>query len=154
MATKAPMAAKPMAAKILIVDDEPDMLVLLKMIIEENSAHDVVVTNNPLEVGEMVQRERVDMVITDLKMPGMDGIELLAEVKRRDEDIVVLVITAYGSLESAEEAMALGAFDFVSKPFRKEQIVLAVDKALRWREMVRQNRELKRRLDAAEGKKD
>jgi len=88
-------------------------------------------------------------VLTDLKMPGMDGLELLDLARRRDEDALVLVITAYGSLELAEEAMAKGAFDYITKPFRKEQILLAIDKAMRWREMQRQNRELKRRLEVA-----
>jgi DNA-binding NtrC family response regulator len=140
-----------MAARILVVDDEPDMLALMRMIIEEKSDHEVLVTNNPLEVGEILAREKVDMVITDLKMPGMDGIELLGEIKRRDEDMVVMVITAYGSLESAEEAMARGAFDFITKPFRKEQILLAVDKALRWKDMLRQNQELRRQLESRGG---
>jgi len=110
------------------------------------------VTNNPLEVEEMVERSKPDVVITDLKMPGMDGLELLAALKRRDESIVVMVITAYGSLDSADEALERGAFDFISKPFRKEQILLAVDKALRWREMVRQNAELKKQLEAKAGR--
>jgi DNA-binding NtrC family response regulator len=82
-------------------------------------------------------------------MPGMDGMEVLAQAKRRDEDALVLVITAYGSLESAEEAMAKGAFDFITKPFRKEQILLAIDKAMRWRDMVRQNKALKQQLEGA-----
>jgi DNA-binding NtrC family response regulator len=80
-------------------------------------------------------------------MPGMDGMELLTLIKGRDEDAIVLVITAYGSLESAEEAMSKGAFDYITKPFRKEQILLAIDKAMRWREMVRQNKEMKQRLE-------
>jgi DNA-binding NtrC family response regulator len=78
----------------------------------------------------------------------MDGMELLAAARKKDEDALVIVITAYGSLESAEEAMAQGAYDFITKPFRKEQILLAIDKAMRWREMVRQNKELKKRLGA------
>jgi DNA-binding NtrC family response regulator len=77
----------------------------------------------------------------------MDGLEVLAQAKKRDEDALVMVITAYGSLESAEEAMAKGAFDFITKPFRKEQILLAIDKAMRWRELVRQNKEMKERLE-------
>ena len=137
-----------MAARILVVDDEPDMLALMKMILEEKPDYEVLVTNNPLEVAELMERARPEVVITDLKMPGMDGIELLGEIRKRDPDMVVMVITAYGSLESAEEAMERGAFDFITKPFRKEQILLAVDKALRWREMVRQNKELKRQLEA------
>jgi DNA-binding NtrC family response regulator len=133
--------------RILAVDDELDMLALLKMIIEGYSDHQVVVTNNPLEASELLEKESFDLVLTDLKMPGMDGMEVLAKAKERDEDALVLVITAYGSLESAEEAVTKGAFDFITKPFRKEQILLAIDKAMRWREMVRQNKEMKQRLE-------
>lgn len=133
--------------RILAVDDEMDMLALLKMIIEGYSDHQVTVTNNPMEASELLGKETFDLVLTDLKMPGMDGMELLAQAKKRDEDALVLVITAYGSLESAEEAMTKGAFDFITKPFRKEQILLAIDKAMRWRDMVRQNKEMKKRLE-------
>ncbi len=134
--------------RILAVDDELDMLALLKMIIEGYSEQQVTATNNPVEAAELLDKEKFDLIITDLKMPGMDGMELLAAARKKDEDALVIVITAYGSLESAEEAMAQGAYDFITKPFRKEQILLAIDKAMRWREMVRQNKELKKRLEA------
>ncbi|HZE22155.1 MAG TPA: response regulator [Desulfobaccales bacterium] len=134
--------------RILAVDDELDMLALLKMIIEGYSDHEVMVTNNPLEASEILEKESFDLILTDLKMPGMDGMEVLAKAKEKDEDALVLVITAYGSLESAEEAVTKGAFDFITKPFRKEQILLAIDKAMRWREMVRQNKEMKQRLES------
>jgi DNA-binding NtrC family response regulator len=133
--------------RILAIDDELDMLTLLKMMIESYTDHRVEVTNNPLEAVELLDKQSYDLVLTDLKMPGMDGIEVLNQVKKKDEDALVMVITAYGSLESAEEAMAKGAFDFITKPFRKEQILLAIDKAMRWREMVRQNKEMKKRLE-------
>ena len=133
--------------RILAVDDELDMLALLKMIIEGYSDHLVTITNNPLEAAEYLEKNCFDLVLTDLKMPLMDGLELLARAKARDEDALVMVITAYGSLESAEEAMAKGAFDFITKPFRKEQILLAIDKAMRWRDMVSQNKEMKQRLE-------
>jgi len=133
--------------RILAVDDELDMLALLKMIIEGYSEHQVIATNNPVEAAEILDKEQFDLIITDLKMPGMDGMELLAAARKKDEDAMVVVITTYGSLESAEEAMAQGAYDFITKPFRKEQILLAIDKAMRWREMVRQNKELKKRLE-------
>uniref|UniRef100_A0A7C3SHZ3 Response regulator n=1 Tax=Desulfobacca acetoxidans TaxID=60893 RepID=A0A7C3SHZ3_9BACT len=134
--------------RILAVDDELDMLALLKMMVENYTDHQVTVTNNPMEATELLDKEQFDLVLTDLKMPGMDGMELLEAAKKKDEDILVLVITAYGSLESAEEAMSKGAFDFITKPFRKEQILLAIDKAMRWREMVRLNKELQRRLES------
>jgi DNA-binding NtrC family response regulator len=133
--------------RILAVDDELDMLALLKMIIEGYSDHQVMATNNPLEASELLEKESFDLILTDLKMPGLDGMEVLAKAKEKDEDALVLVITAYGSLEAAEEAVTKGAFDFITKPFRKEQILLAIDKAMRWREMVRQNKEMKQRLE-------
>ena len=136
--------------RILAVDDELDMLTLLKMIIEGYTDHQVTVTNNPLEAVDLLDREQFDVVLTDLKMPGMDGMELLELAKKKDEEALVMVITAYGSLESAEEAMAKGAFDFITKPFRKEQILVTIERAMRWREMVRQTKELRQRLEGQE----
>ncbi len=133
--------------RILAVDDELDMLSLLKMMVEGYTDHQVVVTNNPLEAKDLLEKERFDLVLTDLKMPGMDGMELLEFARRRDPDLLVLVITAFGSLETAEEAMAKGAFDYITKPFRKEQLLLAIDKAIRWRELVEQNKALRRQLE-------
>ena len=132
---------------ILAVDDEPDMLTLIKMIIEGYSDHQVTTTNNPMEVAELLTKERFDLIITDLKMPGMDGMELLELAKNYDKDALILMVTAFGSLESAEEAVAKGAFDYISKPFRKEQLLLAIDKAMRWREMALQIKELKGKLE-------
>ena len=133
--------------RILAVDDELDMLTLIKMIIEGYSKHQVTTTNNPMEVGELLRKEHFDLIITDLKMPGMDGMELLDLAKKHDKEALILIVTAFGSLESAEEAVAKGAFDYISKPFRKEQLLLAIDMAMRWQEMALQNKELKKRLE-------
>ena len=133
--------------RILAVDDELDMLTLIKMIIEGYSKHQVTTTNTPMEVAELLSKEQFDLIITDLKMPGMDGMELLDLAKKYDKDVLVLMVTAFGSLESAEEAVRKGAFDYISKPFRKEQLLLAIDKAMRWREMALQNKELKKQLE-------
>jgi DNA-binding NtrC family response regulator len=132
---------------ILAVDDEPDMLTLIKMIIEGYSDHQVTTTNNPMEVAELLTKKRFDLIITDLKMPGMDGMELLELAKKCDKDVLTLMVTAFGSLESAEEAVAKGAFDYISKPFRKETLLIAIDKAMRWREMTQQIKELKGKLE-------
>lgn len=133
--------------RILAVDDELDMLFLIKMIIEGYSEHQIITTTNPLEVTALLDREQFDLIITDLKMPGLDGMELLELAKKHDENALIIMVTAFGSMESAEEAVTKGAFDYISKPFRKEQLLLAVDKAMRWREMALQNRELKKRLE-------
>ncbi|MCX5892251.1 MAG: response regulator [Deltaproteobacteria bacterium] len=129
--------------RILAVDDELDMLTLIKMIIEGYSNHQVTTTNNPMEVTELLGKERFDLIITDLKMPGMDGMELLDLAKKYDNEVLIIMVTAFGSMESAEEAVRKGAFDYISKPFRKEQLLMAIDKAMRWREMAQQIKELK-----------
>lgn len=135
-----------MTEKILIVDDEPDMLKLLSMIIREKTPYETVTTNNPLEALDLAKRGGFDLVVADLKMPGLDGIELLEAVKKVDEDIPFIIITAYGTVESATEAMGKGGFDFITKPFRKEQILYTIDRALKWTRLARENKRLKAQL--------
>ncbi|HSW62348.1 MAG TPA: response regulator [Dissulfurispiraceae bacterium] len=136
-----------MSERILIVDDEPDMLVLLSMIIKSRTSYEVITTNNPIEAIEWIKRGDYDLVLTDLKMPGADGIEILKTIRKYDEDIPVIIITAYGTIESATEAMSKDAFDFITKPFRKEQILFTIDKALKWLRIVRENKMLKEKLE-------
>lgn len=135
-----------MPEKILIVDDEPDMLKLLTMILKEKTPYEITVTNNPVEAVELVRTVEFDVVITDLKMPGLDGLQLLEEVKKKDEDIPVIIITAYGTIDAATEALKIGAFDFITKPFKKEQILFTIEKALKWQKVQRENKMLKEKL--------
>lgn len=143
-----------MPEKILAVDDEPDMLKLLSMIIREKTPYEVVTTNNPLEALELAKQGGFDIVVADLKMPGLDGIELLEAIRGINEDTPVIIITAYGSTESAIEAMQKGAFDFITKPFRKEQILYTIDRALKWVKLQKENRMLKERLKNEMGKRE
>jgi DNA-binding NtrC family response regulator len=122
-----------MVERLLIVDDELDMLLLLKMILTEKTAYEVVTTPNPLEVENLFGDNSFQLVITDLIMPGRDGIELIEVVKKRDPLIPVILITAYGSIESAVEATKKGAFDYITKPFRRDRILLSIEKALEYR---------------------
>ncbi|MGQ9687252.1 MAG: response regulator [Desulfobaccales bacterium] len=138
-----------MPANILLIDDEPDMLVMLEMLITSKTPHHVVSTNNPLEIEHLLAQQDFNLVITDLKMPMMDGIEVLELVKKKDADIPVIVITAFGTLEAAEEAVHRGAYDFITKPFRKEQILVAVDRALEWQRIVQENRRLRSRMEGS-----
>jgi len=139
-----------MPEKLLIVDDEPDMLKLLSMIIKEKTPYEVVTTNNPMEALEFAKKGGFDLVISDLKMPGLDGIELIEAVKNIDEDIPIIIITAYGTVESASESMNKGGFDFISKPFRKEQILFTIDKAIKWLKLQRENKMLREQLKKVE----
>ena len=140
-----------MAEKILIIDDEPDMLKLLSIILREKTPYEISTTNNPLEALELIKNGGFDLVISDLKMPGLDGIEIIEAVKRLDEDTPVVIITAYGTVESASEAMLKGGFDFITKPFRKEQILFTIDKALKWLKLQKENKMLKEQIKKGEG---
>lgn len=135
-----------MAERILIVDDEPDMLKLLGMILREKTSYEITTTNNPIEARELVKQGGFDLVISDLKMPGLDGIEIIDAVKKVDVDIPVIIITAFASVESASEAIQKGGFDFITKPFRKEQILFTIDKALKWLKVQRENKMLRDQL--------
>ncbi len=135
-----------MPEKILIVDDEPDMLRLLSMIIKEKTPYEVTTTNNPVEALELVKKSSFDLLVADLKMPGLNGIELLEAVKRFDEDIPTIIITAYGTVEAAVETMQKGAFDFITKPFRKEQILFTIERSLKWIRLQRENKMLREQL--------
>lgn len=128
-----------MTDRLLIVDDELDMLVLLKMILKEKTAYEVVTTPNPLEAEQLFRESPFHLVITDLNMPGMDGIELMRVIKNIDSRVPVIIITAYGSIESAIESTKKGAFEFITKPFRKEQILLSIEKALEFRKVQFEN---------------
>ncbi len=136
-----------MSGQILLVDDEPDMVMLLTMLITDKTSHGVVSTTDPFEVEGLLSTREFNLVITGLKMPLMDGIEVMEIVKRHDPDIPVIVVTAFGTLEAAEEAVHQGAYDFITKPFRKEQILVAVERALEWQRVVKENRDLKSRVD-------
>lgn len=135
-----------MPEKILVIDDELDMLALLRMIIEDNTDYGVETTNNPSEGLKMIIQEDYDLVISDLKMPGMDAIELYDEVKEIKPELPMIIITAYGSLETAEEAMKKGVADFIAKPFRKDNILFTIRRVLELARVKKENIALKEKL--------
>jgi len=124
-----------MPERLLVVDDEPNMLRLLKTILMDKTGYEVDTTNNPLEVNKILQEKPYDLVVTDLKMPLVDGIDLIDIVKKIDASIPIIIITAYGTMETAEEAIQKGAYDFITKPFRKETILITIKRALEWKRM-------------------
>jgi DNA-binding NtrC family response regulator len=125
--------------RILAIDDEIHMLKLLERIISEKTPYEIVTTNSPLEVPRRLEQETFDLIITDLKMPGMDGIDILRAVKQRGGGEEVVILTAFGSLETAVEALSSDVFDYITKPFKKEQILFTVDKAMRWQRLKRES---------------
>jgi DNA-binding NtrC family response regulator len=136
-----------MSDRILILDDELDMLLLLRTIISSRTGHEVITTNDPLELEDLMTTRLPTLIISDLKMLGRDGLEVIEVAHRLDPSIPVVIITAYGSLESAEEAVRRGAYDYITKPFRKEQVLIAIERALEWKRLSAENRRLKSRLE-------
>jgi len=117
--------------KILAVDDQIHMLKLLERIVEELTDYDITATNNPVEALELLGENQYDLVVTDMKMPGVDGMEILKFLTDNQRFEQAIIITAFGSMETATEALDLGAFDYITKPFKKDQIIFAIDRAMR-----------------------
>jgi len=124
---------------VLIVEDDEEMRNLLEDELRE-ARYDVVAATSAVEALERMGRSTVDVLVTDNMMPGMKGRELLAEVRARDPEIPVVIITGFGSVEAAVDAMRGGAFHYVTKPFRMDDLLSTVSDALRerslWRELA------------------
>ena len=134
-----------MAERVLVVDDESDMLKLIGMILGETELQ-IVTTQDPMEALKFARNGGYDLVITDLKMKGLDGVELLNAIRSCDRDMPVIIVTAYATAEAAADAMANDAFDFISKPFHKAQLLFAVNRALRWVKLQREAKDLRKML--------
>jgi len=131
--------------KILVVDDERSMRELL-MIVLRREGHQVLLAENGQAAVAQLEREPIDVLISDIKMPGMSGVDVLREAKRIDPDIVGIMVTAYASTESAVEALRLGAYDYLTKPFDVEELKAKVRNALERRTLHQENVLLKRAL--------
>jgi len=130
---------------ILIVDDEKNYLLILEDLLSGEGYQ--VVTAESAEKGlEIVVEYDLDAVITDMKMPGMDGMAFLERIHIQNPDLPIIMMTAYGSVEKAVEAMRKGAFDYILKPFKNEELKLTVRKAIDHHLLVRRNRYLTREL--------
>ncbi|MFH1147675.1 MAG: sigma-54 dependent transcriptional regulator [Pseudomonadota bacterium] len=140
------MEDKDIPEKILIIDDEEDMLALLKRMLSEVTPW-VTTISDPFEARDLLKKNSYDVVITDLKMPKLDGIQLLELVRHRNSSTAVVIMTAHGTIESAIEAIRKGAFDYVTKPFRKERILHVTEQALKWQRLERENTYLREKLE-------
>jgi DNA-binding NtrC family response regulator len=140
-------------AKILVVDDEEYMLKLFRKILAKEG-HEVLSADSGVEAVALVKEEAFDLMISDLVMPDFDGMDLLKEIKTRYPDMPFIVITAYGTVESAVEAMKTGAFDYLTKPFRKDDILLVVGKALQYCQLRDEVKRLREELKERDGFKE
>ncbi|MER3427011.1 MAG: DNA-binding response regulator [Pyrinomonas sp.] len=128
---------------LLVVDDDESVRRVLEFQLAE-CGHRVLTAAEATSALDLLIVEKVDCVITDLRMPGLSGLELLRRVRAISDEVPVIVITAYGDVETAVEAMRAGAFDFITKPFNREQIRLTVEKALAYGRMAAELDRLRR----------
>src|SRR5262245_43890454 len=131
---------------ILVIDDERSMREFLAICLGR-AGHQVTVAESPASGLQVLDSgKRIDLVITDLKMPGpIDGLGVLEQVKQRNADIQVLVVTAFATADTAIAAMKRGAYDYLTKPFKIDEISVVVERALERQELVIANAELRRK---------
>ena len=128
-----------MRKSLLIIDDELDMLQLLKRSLEPELKCDIETAQSAKEALGVLAEQSFDLVLADIKMPEMDGFELLELLKRDHPQMTVVMMTAYGGVDMAVEAMRKGAYDFITKPFDHETIVVRLDKALERSSLIQEN---------------
>jgi two-component system response regulator AtoC len=129
--------------RILVVDDEENFRHILSVILKKER-YEVETASNGEEALQRISNATFDQVLCDIRMPGMDGLDFLKEVRKTEADANVIMMSAYGTLDTAVEAMKLGAYDYISKPFKPDEIILTLKKAEE-RERLRKENELLRK---------
>jgi two-component system, NtrC family, response regulator len=130
---------------ILIVDDEKNYLLVLEALLSAEG-YETLTAQNAGEALHLLDGSDLDLVLTDMKMPGLSGMELLVECKKRKPELPVIMMTAYGTIEMAVEAMKKQAYDYITKPFQNEELKLTIKKALDNYRLVKENRRLSEAL--------
>lgn len=132
---------------LLIVDDEQDMRTGLKRMINRRLPNlQIHLAGNAHEAMEQLKERSFDLALVDIKMPGMDGIELLSELRVLDPWMTVVMMTGHGTIETAVEAIRKGAYDFITKPFNKEYLIRSVEKGLERNRLIRENYMLRQQV--------
>ena len=132
---------------ILVVDDEKNYLLVLSAILEEEG-YEVLTAQGGHEALEIQKSSDLDLILTDMKMPAMDGIELLENIKALDPDLPVIMMTAHGTIDKAVEAMQKGAYSYILKPFDNERLTIYVKKAVALYQVVKDNRRLRETVES------
>jgi two-component system response regulator PilR (NtrC family) len=135
---------------ILIVDDEEVLRDVLSSLVREEG-HEAFCARTGEEALTLLEREEVDLVLLDLMLPGMSGMEVLKQIRDKDQDLVVVVVTAFSSIEGAIEAMKQGAFHYIAKPFKNEEVRHTIRQGLERQQLKSENRALKEQLQTRFG---
>ncbi len=129
---------------ILIVDDEPSILKSLSGILMDEGFETITATNG-YEAMQRIEEEAPDMVLLDIWMPGMDGIDTLQEIKKQHPSVQVIMITGHGTIETAVNATKIGAYDFIEKPLNVDRVIVAINNSLNFRRLEEENRYLRKK---------
>jgi two-component system NtrC family response regulator len=132
---------------VLIVDDEKNYPPVLSAVLEEEGFETLTAYSGE-EALSVLKNSDVDLVLTDMKMPSMDGIELLERIKQKDPGLPVIMMTAHGTVEKAVEAMQKGAYNYILKPFDNERLVIYVNKAIQMFRVIKENRRLRKTVES------
>ncbi len=131
--------------RVLVADDDEIARDVVSALLTKEG-YGVVTAYDGLDAIRILRVEPIDFVITDLRMPGADGIEVLKSAVRQNPDLAVVILTAYGTLDTTLEAIKEGAYDYLTKPFKGQEIVFVADRAFERSRLIRENRELSRAL--------
>lgn len=131
---------------ILIADDDENLRRVLEFQLQE-AGYEVVVAGDGEEALDRFTTNDIDSVITDLRMPKVSGLELLERIKELDGETPVIVVTAFGEVETAVAAVKAGAFDYINKPFNRDEILLTLERALSFSQTKNENRQLRELVD-------
>jgi two-component system response regulator PilR (NtrC family) len=131
--------------KVLVVDDEESIREFFEIMLKREG-YEVWTASNGKEALERLKKGRADLILSDIQMPEMSGLELLSKVKEQDPEALMIMITAFGSTETAVEAMKLGAYDYVQKPFKIDEVKIILRQALERKQLQSENVQLKKEL--------
>ena len=137
-----------MVSRVLIADDEERIMRNIKTIFDEMENIEIIKAQDVSSIVDFIDRERLHLIITDLRVPKMGRLEFLKYIKSKDTDLPIIVITGDESIETAVEAMKEGAFDYITKPFEEDTLTIAVKKALKMRSLTMENRYLRKELES------
>ena len=133
-----------MYPSVMIVDDEPSILQSLSGILSDEG-FEIFTASNGYEALKRIEQEAPDLVLLDIWMPGLDGIETLKEIKKSNPVIQVIIITGHGTIETAVSATKLGAFDLIEKPLSIDKVIVAINRALNYRRLEEENKYLRKK---------
>src|SRR5659263_68518 len=129
----------------MVIDNEEGLCRMMEAVLSDNG-YAVTAFTRPFEAVEIFQAGQWDLIVTDIKMPGMDGLELLQKVKQKDPSIPVIMVTAYATVEKSIQALRKGACDMLTKPFEPDELPYRVKNALQHTQLMEENRELREEL--------